>query len=203
MRRQQDYSEGEIESDTESEGEYDDVEEESNSSSEEENASEEDQEDDEDGKTESKHTNKKQASKKGTRLPEINKKEMDKIKRQEYVDFEKLLPVREKTREDAKSIEFVASGKGYQMETKAKKRRIEKFNDWEEAWQIFRRTASFFKVYPMEQLVTYHDTIFRYQQRYTFEAVLRYDRAYRKTVVNLQDDFYMDGQEIFAENLEG
>ena len=119
------------------------------------------------------------------------------------MDFEKLLPRRERTREDAKSIELVASDKGYQMETKAKNRHIEKFNDWEEAWQIFRRTASYFKSYPMEQLVKYHDTIFRYQQRYTLEAVLRYDKAYRKTVANLQEDFDMDGGDIFADKLEG
>ena len=125
-------------------------------------------------------------------LPGLLKKDLQAIEQGEYVDFNKIKPVKidQRRREDDEEGFGIAMSSYYDQESgqetlrfkKVSSNRVETFPEWLECWNKFALARLHYKPNEQAMLMAYLRLITCFVKRYKFPAVYNYDIDFRKTV---------------------
>ena len=118
------------------------------------------------------------------RLPPLEGSVITRIRGQEFVNFEQLLP-QGSLNQSSFSIEVSESGNPTLVSRPARgKGKISDFHSWLSAWNVYISVLSHYCPQLTSQLLGYQAIITRFSSLYSFEAWSTYDRLFRLLVSN-------------------
>ena len=114
-------------------------------------------------------------------LPAIPKSALDKIKNNEYVSFDTLLPNYTPIAHDEYGLQFEGgSDLSVKVVPKSQTRpKISDFNSWMVAWSNFMRVYTHFHPLRIHELIQYQSFICDFASQFTFSAWIGYEQMFR------------------------
>ena len=135
-------------------------------------------------------------------LPAISEKNLQRIRRGEFINFEILLDTSFQDPEG--KLELKNEQGSISIVQKQRGKEIKNISEWLQAWSIFLQTYSYFYPSQIPSLLVYQDFIIRAASQYNFARVKSYDKHFRMRLsINPSASWEVMDEQLFNQILRG
>ena len=137
-------------------------------------------------------------------VPDLSKKQLDKVKKKEFVDFDSILPkISLAQKPKKKLLQVVSHTDGFSLENTSKKREVTNLQTWLEAWGIYSKACLYYNTHPAKDLLHYQTRMAGIFKKYPSAAAINFDKDFRHRVANYDRRFKDKAPSLIANHLEG